>query len=50
MLLSNKKFMSEAYQGSRKLMPKYSSPYRVTESINGVTFRLDLPQAGPQCP
>ena len=26
-------------------MPKYSGPYRVIEAINGVTFRLDLPQA-----
>jgi len=37
--------MPDAYQGVKKLMPKYSGPYRVTESINGFTFRLDLPQA-----
>jgi len=26
-------------------MPKYSGPYRVTERINDIKFRLDLPQA-----
>lgn len=44
-LLSTKHLMPDAFQGARKLMPKYSGPYRVTESINDVTFRLDLPQA-----
>jgi len=44
-LLSTKHLLQNACQGARKLMPKYSGPYRVTESINDITFRLDLPQA-----
>ncbi|KAK1867157.1 hypothetical protein I4F81_009666 [Pyropia yezoensis] len=44
-LLSTKNLLPDAFQGARKLMPKYSGPYKVTESINDVTFRLDLPQA-----
>ena len=43
-LLSTKHLMPESFQGARKLMPKFSGPYRVTEAINDVTFRLDLPQ------
>ena len=44
-LLSTKHLMPDAYQGARKLMPKFSGPYRVTDAINDVTFRLDLPEA-----
>ena len=42
-LLSTKNLMPESYQGARKLMPKYSGPYRITEAVTPVTFRLDLP-------
>jgi len=44
-VLSTKHLLPDAYQGARKLMPKYSGPYRVTESIKDITFCLDLPQA-----
>jgi len=44
-LLSTTHLLPDAYQGARKLMPKYSGPYRVTERINDIKFRLDLPQA-----
>lgn len=44
-LLSTKNFMPDSFQGAPKLMPKYSGPHRVTESISEVTFRLDLSQA-----
>jgi len=37
--------MPESFQGARKLMPKFSGPYRITEAVNPVTFRLDLPTA-----
>jgi len=37
--------MPESFQGARKLMPKFSGPYRITEAVNPVTFRLDLPAA-----
>lgn len=43
-MLSTKHLMPESFQGARKLMPKFSGPYRVTEAINDVTFRLALPQ------
>jgi len=44
-LLSTEHLLLDAYQGARKLMPKYAGAYRVTESINEITFCLDLPQA-----
>jgi len=42
-LLSTKHLLPDAYQGARKLMRKYSGPYRVTDSINDIKFRLDIP-------
>lgn len=44
-MLSTKNLMPESYQGARKLMPKYSGPYKVIEAVTPVTFRLNLPQA-----
>jgi len=44
-LLSTKHMLADAYQGARKVMPKYSGPYCVTERMNDITFRLDPPQA-----
>lgn len=44
-LLSTKHLIPDAYQGARKLMPKFSRPYCATEAIRDVTFRLGLPQA-----
>lgn len=44
-MLSTKNLMPESFQGARKLMPKYSGPYKITEVVTPVTFRLDLPQA-----
>jgi len=43
-LLSTKYLRPDAYQAAWKLIPKYSGPYLVAESINDITFRLDLPR------
>ena len=43
-LLSTKNLIPEGFTGARKLMPKYCGPFRILESINDVTFRLDLPK------
>lgn len=40
-----KHLMPDAFEGACKLMPKHSGPFRVTESINDVTFRPDLHDA-----
>lgn len=43
-LLSTKHLSLEDGSGSRKLHPKFCGPFEITEKINAVTFRLNLPQ------
>ena len=45
MLFRTTNLMPDANEGAKKLMPTYSGPYRMTQSINGFPFRLDLPHA-----
>ena len=33
------------FEGNKKLNPKFVGPYKITEAINDVTFRLDLPDS-----
>ena len=40
--LSTKNLSLEDGSGNRKLHPKYCGPFKITEKINDVTFRLDL--------
>lgn len=42
--LSMKHFVPEGFTGAKKLMPKFCGPFKITEAINDVTFRLDLPK------
>ena len=42
-LLSTRHLSSDTYTGARKLMPKFCGPFAISECINNVTFRLDLP-------
>ena len=42
--LSMKNFVPEGFTGAKKLMPKFCGPFKITEAVNDVTFRLDLPQ------
>ncbi len=42
--LSMKHFVPEGFSGAKKLMPKFCGPFKITEAINDVTFRLDLPK------
>ena len=41
-MLSTKNLMPESFQEARKLMPKFSGPYRITKTVNPFVFRLDL--------
>ena len=43
-LLSTKNLSLEDGSGNRKLHPKFCGPFRVTEKINDVTYRLNLSQ------
>lgn len=44
-MLCTKCLVPEFFQGSRKLVPRYSGPYKITEAVTPATFWLDLPQA-----
>jgi hypothetical protein len=33
----------DAYSGALKLMPKACGPFKITEKVNDVTVRLDIP-------
>lgn len=43
-LLSTTNLSLDDGSGTRKLHPKYCGPFQITEKINDVTFRLELPQ------
>jgi hypothetical protein len=43
-LLDTRKIQTKA-PGGKKMLPKYIGPFTVTEKINEVAFRLDLPPA-----
>jgi hypothetical protein len=44
-LLSTRYLSSYTYTGSRKLMPNFCGPFAISEYINNVKFRLDIPQS-----
>ena len=44
-LLSTKNLSFEDGSGSRKLNPKFCGPFKITDKINEVTYRLDLSHA-----
>lgn len=44
-LLSTRNLTLDAYSGAHKLMPRCCGPFKITEKINDVSFRLELPKA-----